>query len=341
MRDCRDVNRAGLAAVKSRRGAIGAMGGLLLACASPFSAAQAGFPTRPVRLVVPYPAGGPSDLTGRVLAQGLSELWGQPVVVDNKPGANEIIGAEIVAKAPADGLTLLLCSDAAVLYNQHLYKKLPYDPEKDLAPVSRIGVYRMVLVAHPSLPFTNMSELVAYARKNPGKLNYASAGVGGVTHLPMEWLKVRERLDINHVPYKGTAPAVQDVVAGNAHLTLGAASAMTQYVQAGSLKALAVSGPKRLPVLASVPNFTESGLPWLSADFMFAIMAPAKTAPAILQKIAADMGKVIASQPFVERVIGTTAMDPAAETPDAFAAFLARERPVAAEKVKVSGAKLD
>lgn len=305
--------------------------------------AQQGFPTRPVRFVVPYPPGaGAGDVVARTVAQGLSDLWGQQVIVDNKPGANEIVAAENVAHSPADGYTLLMVSDAAVLYNPYLYKKLPYDPAKDFAPISRIGLGRLVLAVNAQVPVNSLAELIAYAKKNPGKLRYGSAGNGGVSHLPMEWLKKEQGgLDMPHIPYRGTALAVQDILAGQVEMTLAGVSAISQHVQTGRIKAIAISGPKRSPVLPGTPTFAEAGYPSFSADYMFALVAPAGTPPTVVAKIAADLAKVVNSSTFHERVTLGVGMEPGAEAPAQFAAFLKSELPLAADKVKSSGATLD
>lgn len=312
-----------------------------MAAASPVLAQ--GFPSKAVRLVVPYPPGaGAGDVVARVVAQGLADAWGQQVLVDNKPGANEIVAAESVAHSPPDGHTLIMVSDAAVLYNAHLFKKLPYDPVKDFAPISRVGLGRLVWAVNASVPVNTLAELVAYARQNPGKLRYGSAGTGGVSHLPMEWFKKQQGgLDMPHIPYRGTALVVQDMLGGQVEMTLAGVSAISQHVQSGRLKALAISGPHRSPLLPNTPTFAEAGFPAFSADYMFALMAPAGTPAAVVNKIAADLGRVVASASFKERVSLGVGMEPGAETPAQFAAFLKAEAPLAAEKVKSSGASMD
>ncbi len=300
-----------------------------------------GYPNRLVRLVIASPAGGIADVTARVLASGLSSIWGHQVIVDSRPGANEIIASEMTARAAPDGYTLFMGSDAAFLYNEHLYKKLPYDPVKDFAPITRVALGRALLAVGSKVPVNSMAELVAYAKRNPGKLTYGSIGAGSVTHLPMEYLKLNQGINILHVPYKGTGPAIQDVLAGHIDMTLATSNAVLPYIQDGTMKGLAVSGPKRLAMLPDVPTFTEAGMPAITADFMLALVAPANTPPEIIAKIAADTATVVGSREFHEKIVAPSGLEPAAETPAEFANFLRSERPIAAEKVKTSGATLE
>ena len=277
---------------------------LFVALAGNFAAAL-DYPTKPVRLVVPYVAGaGIGDLTARILASGLSTLWGQQVIVDNKPGANEIIAAETVARAAPDGHTLLMSTDAALIYNPYLYKKLSYNPATDFSPISRVATANMAMAVTPSINVNSVLELIAYAKKDPGKLGYASTGIGGTTHLPMEWLKNNQGIDMVHIPYKGGVQALQDMLGGQVQLMISGPNILVPYAQAGSI------GPAHVP-------------------------------PEILQKIAADMRKVIDSQPFKETVLDISGMKPTPETPAEFSAFMRSEAVLAADRVKKSGVSID
>ena len=299
------------------------------------------YPVRSVRIVVPYPAGGPADVLVRGLGQRLAEGWGQPVVVDNRPGANEMIAAEAVAKSPADGYTLLVASDSVFTLNPHLYSKVPYDTVRDFLPVTRLVTANLMLVIRPDLPVSNMRELVEHVKKNPGKLTYASVGAGGVNHLPMAWLASQNGLTMEHIPYKGLPPALQDLVAGRVDMMVAVMGGAMPFVNDNRLKAIAVAGKSRATIAPNTPTFAEAGFPNFDASFYFGVAAPRGTAPEIAAKFATDAARIIATADFKARFLTNLGFEPVGDSPDQFAAFLKGDRELAAQKVKISGAKLD
>ena len=305
------------------------------------SAYAQAYPSRPVRIVVPYPAGGPADVLVRSLGQRLSEAWGQPVVVDNRPGANEMIAAESVAKSPGDGYTFLVASDSVFTLNPHLYSKVPYDTVRDFLPVTRLVTANMVLVTRPDLPAANMRELIDHVKKNPGKLTYASVGAGGVNHLPMAWLSSLNGLAMEHIPYKGLPPALQDLVAGRVDMMVAVMGGAMPFVNDNRLKAIAVAGKSRAPIAPNVPTFAEAGFPNFDASFYFGVAAPRGTPPDIATKFAADAARIIATPDFKAKFLTNLGFEPVGDTPDQFAGFLKGDRELAAQKVRISGAKLD
>jgi tripartite-type tricarboxylate transporter receptor subunit TctC len=263
------------------------------------------------------------------------------VVVENKPGANEIIAAQDIAKSPADGYNYLLASDAVFSLNQYLYSKLPYDPAKDFAPVGRIVTANLMLVARPGLPAASVKELVDYAKKNPGKLNYGSVGAGGVNHLAFAWFNTLNGLEMQHVPYKGLVQGLQDVMTDRLDTMFAVIGGAAPLLKAGKMKGLAVSGQSRNALIPDVPTFTEAGLPNFDASFYFALAAPAGTPRDLLDKFAAESGKIVTSPEFKEKYLANLGFEAVRDTPQGFAAFLKQDRELAAKKVKASGAKLD
>ena len=299
------------------------------------------YPSKPIRIVVPYTAGGPADLLVRGLGQKLTDAWGQQVVVENKPGANEIIAAQDIAKSPADGYNYLLASDAVFSLNGFLYSKLPYDPAKDFAPVGRIVTANLMLVARPGLPAGSVKELIDHAKKNPGKLNYGSVGAGGVNHLAFAWFNTLNGLEMQHVPYKGLVQGLQDVMTERLDTMFAVIGGAAPLLKAGKLKGLAVSGQARNALIPDVPTFAEAGLPSFDASFYFALAAPAGTPRELLEKFAAESGKIVTSAEFKEKYLANLGFEAVRDTPQQFAAFLPKDRELAAKKVKASGAKLD
>jgi tripartite-type tricarboxylate transporter receptor subunit TctC len=304
------------------------------------SAAQA-YPSKPVRIVVPYTAGGPADILVRGLGQKLSEKWGQPVIVDNRPGANEIVAAEAVAKAAPDGYTFLVASDAVFTLNSSLYSKLPYDAAKDFTPVSKLVTANLMLVTRPDFPANSVKEFIEYAKANPGKLSYGSVGAGGVNHLAMSWFNSINGLQMEHVAYKGLVQGLQDIITGRLDAMFAVIGGALPFVQSSKLKALAVSGRARSGVVPNVPTFAEVGYPAFDASFYFAVAAPAGTPRDIATKFAADAGQIVTSAEFREKYLTALGFEPVGDSPEQFTAFLVNDRKIGAEKVKASGAKLD
>ncbi|HUQ74408.1 MAG TPA: tripartite tricarboxylate transporter substrate binding protein [Burkholderiales bacterium] len=299
------------------------------------------YPSKPIRIVVPYTAGGPADLLVRSLGQKLTDAWGQQIIVENKPGANEIIAAQDIARSPADGYNYLVASDAVYSLNGYLYSKLPYDPVKDFTPVSRLVTANLMLVTRPDFPAATPKELVDNAKKNPGKLNYGSVGAGGVNHLAMAWFNTQNGgLDMQHVPYKGLVQGLQDIVTSRLDVMFAVIGGAAPFIKAGKMKGLAVSGKNRHPLIPEVPTFAEAGMPNFDASFYFAMAAPAGTPREMVAKMAGEAGKIINTAEFKERLTNL-GFEPVGDAPEQFAAFLKQDREIAAQKVKASGAKLD
>jgi tripartite-type tricarboxylate transporter receptor subunit TctC len=313
----------------------------LLLLLFPLTALAQQYPAKPIRIVVPYTAGGPADLLVRGLGQKLNEAWGQQVVVENKPGANEIIAAQDIAKSPADGYNYLLASDAVFSLNQYLYSKLPYDPAKDFAPVGRVVTANLMIVVRPDFPAASVKELIDHAKKNPGKLNYGSVGAGGVNHLAYAWFNTMNGLEMQHVPYKGLVQGLQDIATSRLDTMFAVIGGAAPLLKAGKLKGIAVSGQSRNALIPDVPTFTEAGLPSFDASFYFALAAPTGTPRDLLEKFAAESGKIVTSPEFKEKYLANLGFEAVRDSPQQFGAFLAKDRELAAKKVKASGAKLD
>ena len=300
-----------------------------------------GYPSKPIRIVVPYPAGGGIDLISRAIGNQLSQRWGQPVVIENKPGAGTIVAAEGVAKSAPDGYTLLVTTDSTISINPHLYAKLPYDPVKDFAPVMQLVLLNQLLLANAGVPANNLAELIAYAKANPAKLNYASYGSGSQPHLAMEMLKSQAGIDIVHVPYKGIPQAVPAAIAGEVQLTFSGAASSIAHIKGGRLKALAIGGKTRLSLLPEVPTFTESGFPDVPSNAWFGLFAPAGTPREVVMKLHAEVTKMLKEPEFNQKEVVAKGYDLVASTPEEFAAFLVLDSQRNARVVKISGAKAE
>lgn len=299
------------------------------------------YPTKPVRIVVPYPPGGGVDGMARPLAERLSAKWGQPVIVDNKAGAATIIGAEFVAKATPDGYTLLLTSESTITSNPYIYPKLSYDPIKELAPVTQlIGLPQMV-VAHPSVPAGSLKALVELARANPGQLNYGSYGSGSQPHLLFEGLKAQTGVAITQVPYKGIAPAVSATLAGEVQLTMAGASVSRGHIQAGKLKPLAIARSERLALMPEVPTLREAGFAEIDPRSWFGLFVTGGTPREIIAKIHQDVIAVFADPEFRDRHMLQRGFDPVLSTPEEFAVFIQEDLQQKARLIKLSGAKAE
>lgn len=310
-----------------------------LACAGVAQAQN--YPSKPIRIVLPYSAGGPADVMVRAISQKLGDSWGQPFVVDNKPGANEIIAADLVAKSPGDGYTFLVASDGAYSLNQNLYPKIPYDPVKDFVPVAKLAVGNLMLVTRPDFPAANVKEFIDYVKRNPGKLNYGSIGAGGVNHLASAWFNSINGLQMEHVAFKGLPPAVQELMAGRIDAMFAVTGGVAPFLESGKIKALAVSGRNRQPAAPNVPTFAEVGYPSFDASYYFGVVAPKGTPADITSRFARDMSKIINAADFKSKYLQPLGFEAVGDTPEQFAAFLTSDRELGAQKVKVSGAKLD
>lgn len=282
------------------------------------------YPNRPIKLVVADSAGGAPDQLGRLLAQELSNNLGQPVVVDNRAGAGGVVGAELVAKSPPDGYTVLLTTTAIYAILPNLRKNLPYDPVKDFVPISRIATASNVLVVNNDLPAKNVAELIKLAKEKPGALNFASAGVGTPAHLAGEMLNLLGDIKVVHVPYKGAAPALTDVIAGNAQYIITSPIAAGAHMSGGRVRALATTGAERNPVLPDLPTIAET-VPGYEITQTWGIVVPAGTSPDIVSKLSAEIVKVMKQPAMKEKVLATGAT-PVGDSPAAFEAFMANER---------------
>ena len=280
------------------------------------------YPARPVRIIVPYPPGGLGDIFPRALALGLAEELGQPVIVDNRPGASQIIGAQLAAKATPDGYTLFFASVTNLAINVSTQKNLPYDPLKDFTPVAFCFSTPLYLVTHPAVPATSVKELIALARSRPGKLTFASGGTGSSTHLGAEMFKSMAGIDLVHIPYKGSAPAMTDVMAG--HVDIMFEGGGINYAKDGKVRALAVTSSRRAAAAPAIPTMSEAGVPGFEATIWFGIVAPAATPRAIVTRLSAAIGRVLDRPSFRERL---PALDIAPGTPEAFARHIASEIP--------------
>jgi len=303
-------------------------------------AAQGAYPTKPVRLVVPFPAGGTTDILARAVAQKLSETWGQQVIVDNRPGAGGNIGSELVAKAPPDGYTLLMGTVGTHAINPSLYAKMPYDHVKDFTPVILVAGVPNVLVVNPSLPVNSVQELIAYGKANPNKLNFASSGNGTSIHLSGELFRTMTGVQMTHVPYKGSAPALTDLIGGQVQLMFDNLPSSLQFIKAGKLRALAVTSTERSSALPELPTLAESGLPGFEASSWFGVLAPAGTPNDIVTKVNGAIAAWLASPDAREKLAAQGAI--AAGGPsDAFVKHIGNESAKWAKVVKASGAHVD
>jgi tripartite-type tricarboxylate transporter receptor subunit TctC len=298
------------------------------------------FPAKTARIVVPFPPGGPLDATGRLLAQQLSERWGQSIVVENKPGAGGNIGADYVAKSAPDGYTIVMGALSTHAVNPSLYAKMPYDAQKDFAPITLVAITPNVLVVNPALPVDSVRALIAYAKARPGKLSFGSGSIGSAGHLAGELFKIDAGVDIVHVPYKGAAPAMQALLAGDTQLMFdNLANAMAQ-VKAGKLRALAVTTAERSKLAPELPTMAESGLQGFDISTWFGLFAPAGTPPDVVAKWNADVTRILTAPDMRDRLLAQGA-EPAPDSPADFARFIAAEAAKYARIVRTSGAKVD
>ena len=299
------------------------------------------FPTKSVRLVVPTAAGGPVDGVARGLADRLSKIWKQTVVVDNRPGGNEIIGGDVVAKAPADGYTILFGTDGTFSNNKFMFSKMPFDPFADLIPITRTTFIHMVFIVPGTLPVNNLKEFVALIKANPGKYAYASGGIGSATHIYFNAFLLRYGLEMTHVPYQGIAPAVQGMLNGSVVAFMAGATAATPYVPSGKMKILAIDGDKRAKSIPNVPTLAEAGFPDSEMYLYLGLAVPNGTPRPVIDEIAAAHRKVLNDREFVEKVLDTFAFEPITETPEQFAAFLVKERAKKEKDIRDANVKLD
>ena len=315
------------------RAAVGAL--LIPLCASAYAA---DYPQRPIRLIVPFAAGGGLEITARSIGQKLTEKRGQAIVIDNRPGAATIVGSEIAAKASPDGYTLLMITTTFAI-NPSLYGKLPYDPVREFAPVTQINSVPNILVVNPSIPAHTMRELIALAKAKPGQLNYASAGSGTSPHLAAELFKTMAGIEMTHIPYKGIPPAVTDVIAGRVTMLMTTTISAAPHVKSGRLRALAITSPKRLAAMPDVPAIGET-VPGYEADAFQGMVAPAGVPKEIVRQLADDIAAIVRLPEIRERIVADGA-EPIGSTPEAFSIFLKKEMLKWGKVVKQSGARPD
>jgi tripartite-type tricarboxylate transporter receptor subunit TctC len=299
----------------------------------------ADYPVRPVRLIVPYAAGGNADIVGRLVGQRLAESLGQSVVIDNRGGANSIIGTALAAKSPADGYTILIVAPA-VATNPSMVKDLPYDALRDLAPISLVGSTPIILVAHPSLPGRTLKELIALARAKPGQLNYASSGHGSPANLAGALMNLMAGINLVHVTYKGTAQATNDVIAGHMHLGFPSMTSVLPHVKAGKLKAIGITGLKRSPLAPDIPTVAEGGLPGYQASIWNGMLAPAGTPKPIIARLNAEIVKGLGS-PETRARFASLGSDVETNSPEEFRAFIKSETGKWARVIKESGIRVE
>jgi tripartite-type tricarboxylate transporter receptor subunit TctC len=317
-----------------------AAGALFALSTSVLAQAASTYPSKTIRIVVPFAPGGTSDVLARAIGQKLTEIWKQPVVVDNKPGAGGNIGAELVAKADPDGYTLLLLDVGTLTISPAIYPKLGYDPIKDLAPITMVAVSPHALVVHPSVPANSVKELIAWAKANPGKINFASAGNGTAVHLAGEQFKLMTGIEMVHVPYKGGAQALTGLVGGEVNMTLNGLLATLPHIKSGKIKALAIAGKTRSPALPDLPTVSEAGVPGFQSGSWQGLLTTAATPKDVVAKLNTAVVQVLNSPELKERMAAQGA-DVVGDSPEQFGAFLRDEKVRWAKIVKDAGVKVE
>lgn len=328
----------------TRRLVMAAAASALLAAAAGGALAQAAeprYPSKTVKIIVPFPAGGLSDVLARAVAQELSSAWGQAVIVENRPGANTIIAAQATARSVPDGYTLLMANDPTLSSNQYLYSKLPYDPVTSLVPVINVAETLEVLVAGPAFKGRSLAELVAEAKASPGEVSYGTYGLGSKAHLDAEAFAKATGVKLLHVPYKGVADVVPALLGGQVKIAFTGVPPVAPVIKAGQLQAIAVAAPKRSALLPQVPTFAEIGLSNFQSSSWFGLVAPAGTPRAIVDKVAADVAAIIVKPDFQERYITGVGLELVNQGPDAFAEFLKKDRANYGAQIRELGIKLD
>jgi len=311
--------------------------GVLMGLAGSVTAQQA-YPSKAIRMIVPYAAGGPTDVVARLLGPHLTRSLAQPIIVDNRPGGNTIIGTEALAKSAPDGYTIMTMAIAHTIVPSLL--PTPYDPIKDFAPVATVVSGELVLVLHPSVPASTLQELIALAKSKPGELNYGSASTGGPLHLAGELLNMMTGIKTQHIPYKGAAPALADLVAGQVQMLFSPPDTAIPQIKAGKLKAIAISGATRLSALPQVPTFTEAGLPGFNVKNWFGVLAPAGTPRPIIDRLSNEIAKIIAIPEVREKLV-SLGMEPFISSPEQFAALIRLDFAQYAKVIKQANIKLE
>ena len=303
--------------------------------------AAGGFPNRPIHFIVPYPPGSGTDIVARILGQKLAESWGQPVLVENRPSAGAIVGVDAIAKAAPDGYTIGIADTGPLALNPALYPKLPYDPVRDLAPVTLIANLPFILVVNPAFPATNVAELLALAKSRPGQINYASIGNGSAVHLATELFKTQAGIHLVHIPYKGSAGALNSVVSGDTSLMFVNLLSSRELVKAGKLRALATASGKRLAAEPGLPTVAEAGVPGYQFQAWFGVVAPTGTPRPIIDRLNQELRRLIAMPEVRDRLTTQGGFELAGGTPEAFSALIRSENEHWGKLVKQTGARVD
>ncbi len=318
---------------------LGCMIAMLLAGAA-LGAQAENYPSKPIRMIVPFSVGGTTDILARIIGQELTKAWGQQVIIDNRPGAGGNIGADLVAKSAPDGYTLVMGTVGTHAINASLYKKMPYDTVKDFAPITLVAAVPNVLVVHPAVPAKSVKELIEYAKANPGKLSFASSGNGTSVHLSGELFKAMAGVSMTHIPYKGSAPAIIDLMGGQVQLMFDNMPTALPHVKAGRLRALAVTSAKRSPAMPDLPTIAEAGVAGYEASSWFGVLAPAGTPSAIVTKLNGEIVRILGLPEIKERLLSQGA-EPVGNSPEQFAAHITAEMAKWGNVVKASGAQVD
>lgn len=303
------------------------------------AAAQQAYPNKPIRFIVPYPPGGTTGTVTRLVAPKLTELLGQPVIVDHRPGASTIIGSEAVAKAPSDGYTVMLTATTHIII-PHLLPRIPYDAIRDFAPIASLASTELVMVLHPSVEANSLKEFIALAKSKPGRLNYASSSTGSPTHLAAASFDIMAGVNMQHIPYKGGEPAIADLLGGQVQLYFATPVTVIGFIRSARLKALAISGETRLPGLPQVPTFAEAGLPGFEAKTWYGVIGPAGTPRPIIDRLSSEIAKILV-MPDLKETLSTQGLDPFISTPDQFAALMKADMAKYGKVIKTANIRLE
>jgi tripartite-type tricarboxylate transporter receptor subunit TctC len=314
---------------------------LALSAAAPLASAQDAFPSGPIRFIVPYPAGGPAGLVARAIGDKLSGALGQPVIIDNRPGAGGNLGTDMVAKAAPDGLTLLLGTNGPLVINVSLYSKLSFDPTKDFEPITQVASIPIVLVVHPSVEANTVQDLIALAKDKPGQLSYGTSGNGSGGHLAGALLSAMAGISMTHIPYNGAAPATTDVLGGHTHISFPGLLPVLPHIKSGKLRALGVATPKRASFARDIPTIAESGLPGYEITSWYGVLAPAATPKPIIARLHREIVRILELPDVRDQLFVKGGLEFIGNSPEEFAAVLRREVPEYARIVKLAGAKAE
>ena len=318
---------------------------LVVGAAGTFAAAHTAiaqsYPQKPIRLVVPYSAGGAGDIFARTMGQKLGEALGHQVIVDNRPGANGIIGMELVAKSPPDGYTIVMGNSAPMVLNPSLYAKLAYDPVRDFAPITQGTLYPYILIVHPSVPARSVAELITLARSRPGQMQYGSSGAGGANHLAGEMFRRAAKIEIVHIPFKGSAPALADVLAGHVPMMFDTIVTSAPQLKAGKVRALAVTGARRAPQVPEIPTIAESGFPGYAVTSWQSLLAPAGTPRPIIERLYQESVKALKMPDVIERLATQGGNELVGNTPEEFAAIIKKEIALYSKVIREANIRLE